>query len=512
MAMFKEMGTGGRAAVLACGAAATALAGYLIWSVNQAEPLVDKPETTTSTPPAASAVAVAEPVDVASVDAAPASPDAAVAAPAVAEPTTAPAKEVAEQDTSATAQTPTDPAPDPTLPARTPVAPSFDVVRVEPDGSTVIAGKAEPGARILLLLDGAEISTTTTDANGDFVALLVLDPSKAPRLLTMTSILPDQTLLPATSEVALAPTQAPVVVATAVPEVAEPQSVAPAVADAPPVEPVAGDPESGALAGLAAPNPDAAPLLEAPAALLVTKDGVTVLQPSQQSAATAPADGPVAVLSIDTISYTPGGDVQLAGRAGVDAFLRIYLDNGPLIDLQAGEDGLWASTMPPVAPGIYTLRVDQLDVDGKVTARFETPFKRETQDALAAITQPPAFPETTATAKPVADAVAEPATDAVTPPQASAEAAPDAEPATPPSAQPAATPVAVAAADPASEPTPRRPVSVTVQPGFTLWGIATEQFGDGILYVQVYQANKDKIRDPDLIYPGQVFVIPKASE
>ena len=54
------------------------------------------------------------------------------------------------------------------------------------------------------------------------------------------------------------------------------------------------------------------------------------------------------------------------------------------------------------------------------------------------------------------------------------------------------------------------PVSLTVQPGFTLWGIAKSEFGDGVLYVQVYEANKDKIRDPDLIYPGQVFTLPGA--
>ena len=53
-------------------------------------------------------------------------------------------------------------------------------------------------------------------------------------------------------------------------------------------------------------------------------------------------------------------------------------------------------------------------------------------------------------------------------------------------------------------------VVVTVQPGFTLWRIATETLGEGVLYVQVFEANKDQIRDPDLIYPGQVFTIPAA--
>src|SRR5690606_33658079 len=49
---------------------------------------------------------------------------------------------------------------------------------------------------------------------------------------------------------------------------------------------------------------------------------------------------------------------------------------------------------------------------------------------------------------------------------------------------------------------------VTVQPGHTLWAIGNGQFGDGIRYVQVYEANRDAIRDPDIIYPSQVFTIP----
>ena len=48
-----------------------------------------------------------------------------------------------------------------------------------------------------------------------------------------------------------------------------------------------------------------------------------------------------------------------------------------------------------------------------------------------------------------------------------------------------------------------------MQPGSTLWAIAREKYGEGTLYVRVYEANKDRIRDPDLIYPGQVFVVPQ---
>ncbi|MGR3529772.1 MAG: LysM peptidoglycan-binding domain-containing protein, partial [Sulfitobacter sp.] len=44
--------------------------------------------------------------------------------------------------------------------------------------------------------------------------------------------------------------------------------------------------------------------------------------------------------------------------------------------------------------------------------------------------------------------------------------------------------------------------------GATLWAIARERYGDPFLYVRVFEANRDSIRDPDLIYPGQVFDLP----
>lgn len=70
---------------------------------------------------------------------------------------------------------------------------------------------------------------------------------------------------------------------------------------------------------------------------------------------------------------------------------------------------------------------------------------------------------------------------------------------------PAVTPAAAPADTPVAAPAP---LTVTVQPGFTLWRIARENFGDGVLYVKVFEANKGQIRNPDLIYPGQVFTIP----
>ena len=446
MAGFSAQSTGVKAALLAGGVAVVALAGYGGWVLRKATPIEVAAMPSKATPELTAAKTAA--------------PDAAVAP--------APVAAAAKVDAPA----PADPAPI--------IMPSFDVVRVDPDGSTVVAGKAEPGSKIVLRVDGVEISATTADDTGNFVGLFVLDSSAAPRMLTMSSILPDQTEVAAAAEVALAPTQAPIVVA-------------------------AGEQDPDATSVQPEPAAIAPATPTAPAALLVTKDGVKVLQSGEQAAA---SDG-TANLSIDTISYTASGDVQLSGRAGSDTVVRIYLDNAPLIDVMADETGLWASTMPPITPGIYTLRVDQLAADGTVSARVETPFKRETQDALAAATQ---APDTA-----VEIAVAEPATEPAPAADLAATATPakpPADPAVPATAEPAVPALAENSAAPvasaAAKPTP--PVSITVQPGFTLWGIASQQFGDGVMYVQVFEANKDKIRDPDLIYPGQVFVIPKALE
>lgn len=52
-------------------------------------------------------------------------------------------------------------------------------------------------------------------------------------------------------------------------------------------------------------------------------------------------------------------------------------------------------------------------------------------------------------------------------------------------------------------------LSAIVQPGNSLWRIARRVYGEGMEYTVIYQANQDQIRDPDLIYPGQIFSLPK---
>jgi nucleoid-associated protein YgaU len=54
--------------------------------------------------------------------------------------------------------------------------------------------------------------------------------------------------------------------------------------------------------------------------------------------------------------------------------------------------------------------------------------------------------------------------------------------------------------------------NVIVQPGNSLWVIARRVYGTGYQYTVIYEANAEQIRDPDLIYPGQIFRLPEDQE
>ncbi|MFN3953070.1 MAG: LysM peptidoglycan-binding domain-containing protein [Pararhodobacter sp.] len=434
--------------------------------------------------------------------------------------------------------------------------PAFDVVRIEADGGALVAGLAPAGAAVVLRLDGAALIESMADPAGQFVVLFALEPSSEAQVLTLEAALADgrvmqgedQVILaprpaPAPPPVAVAPVDAPVDVAElspvpspgasavdravdpagqaaseAVPvdvrDGSEPIDLAAAMPDALPPSPSdAAEEQAVALAGSTEPA--------APAAFLLRGSGeVTLLDRAPQV-----MDNVV----IDTISYSAGGEVQISGRAagGADSpRLQIYLDNAPISMAQA-RNGDWASDLPMIEPGVYTLRVDQLDAAGGVVSRFETPFQREDPERLAAAQSRLQVPEqlssqagaeseppdaaqephlqpesrTTETAQAPAETTATDATD-VTDAAAPGAGEADAQADAPVIAQPAVQPETAPAARPA-------PVQLlTVQPGHSLWRISREHYGEGVRYVQIFQANREQIRNPDLIYPGQVFVLP----
>lgn len=350
---------------------------------------------------------------------------------------------VAPAETAETAQPAATVTPEVTAEAAPDVAPpQFDLVRVAADGAAVLAGVGVPGASLSVRIDGAEIIAVKIDGNGNFVAMFNLPPSDAARALSGVMILPDGREIPAEAVIAIAPTHAPDAVA-------------------------AGETSQ-----------------TAPAALMVTEAGANVLQGIGSAEVTA------ANVTVDAITYTPEGAVHLAGRGTKDANVRLYLDNAPIGETSISDEGSWSVTLSEIAPGRYTLRADQIDASGKVTSRFETPFQRESLEALAAATDQAAAASAPAQAGGADDATSPTATAAVDP-AASGSGASEPQ-----------------AAETQASPAPP-PVQITVQPGYSLWQIARENLGDGILYVQVFEANKSQIRDPDLIYPGQIFTLPK---
>ena len=601
MASWAELGTGAKASIGGVVAIVAAMAVYGVWQTSQ-PPAPSMPVALTEAVPAAAATpkvtaeAVLPPSDLADV------------APAA-----APPAEIA--------------AVDPVPPETAPQPPSFDVVRIEPDGASLVAGTASPGATILLRLDGVEVAKLLAGPDGKFAALFSLGASATPRMLTMTMLTAEGATIDAPDRVAVAPTAAPQVVALLEPAPPEPAQAEPAPAAPPPAEPAAPDvtlesaPETAASQALAAETvpqtvPETVP--EPAAALLVSPEGVTVLQPDGE----APV-GTAGTVSLDSIAYTADGAVALGGTGTPGQTVQLYLDNTQIASVAVPAGGNWSVTLSTIAPGLYALRADEVDAGGTVTSRIETPFKRETLEALAAALGTPAEAPAAelvaalemAAETPVGEAApAEAAPDAVAPdavaPVAVApvavtpaetvttESVPEAAPpepavSEPPATEPAATepaatepasavaepapvvavptasevadPVAVdpapaedavpetaqtdtalsepvaelviaapaatepvaapvqtaepppdvaaapvvpkPAADPAATP-PAAPLTITVQPGYTLWGIARDNMGEGVMYVQVYKANRDKIRDPDLIYPGQVFMMP----
>lgn len=264
------------------------------------------------------------------------------------------------------------------------IAPSFDVVRINPGGDAVIAGRATPGAMVEIMDGDTVIGTVKADPRGEWV-FLPDEPLKAGEVeLSLRSRDENGNII-----------QSEDVVVLIVPE---------------------GEGEAIAMS--------------------MPRDGKGAVKPMQLP------KGDDLVLSIDTVNYDEEGELHLSGRAPSDAIVQLYLNEDFLGKALADETMRWSlSPETVITPGIYTLRADHVDEAGNVLNRVKIPFSR-------------------------------------------AEASPDI-------------------------PKDRQFV---VQPGNSLWRISRNLYGSGFDYVVIYQANKEQISDPDLIYPGQVFEIPSSSE
>lgn len=343
----------------------------------------------------------------------------------------------------------------------TTTAPSFDEVRVDTLGSMVIAGRAEPGASVDVLVDGEVVATTEVDASGAFAALGALGESGDARLLTLRTGTGDKAIS-SKEEIILAPVAA--APALDVVETAETNAETPLpenetsqdssdTAEAQQTTIAAAQPDLNApeevsqeLVGQVEEDSAVSNATGVPEPVAQETSEVAVLRSDEAGVTLVPSQPALAqTVMLDTIGYSDDGTVQLGGRAESSSVeVRAYLNNRAVARLPVDGQGNWRGEIPQVDAGVYTLRVDALSADGAVASRIETPFKREEPSVLAAAVR-----------------------DSDGPVRA-----------------------------------------VTVQAGDTLWAIARDRYGEGLLYVQVFEANRTSIRNPDLIYPGQVFELP----
>ncbi|MDA5632450.1 MULTISPECIES: LysM peptidoglycan-binding domain-containing protein [Rhizobium/Agrobacterium group] len=450
----------------------------------------------------------------------------------------------------------------------TPGVPTFDVLRVEPDGSAVVAGKAQPGAKLEILSNGKVIAQTTIDGTGDFAA--VFDNPLPPG---------DHELVLRSTDTSGKATQSEEVATVSVP-----------------------NGKAGELLAMVSKPGEASRVLAmpeaAPPALQTAQSGQPAATTAETgNAATPPAAGSTpGQAAASTVQVTAvefeGSKIFVAGSAPAGSTVRALVDDreiGKSITEASGHFVVEGDV--DLAVGSHIITVEELNADGTVKLRVRVPFERpQTDQATVAMQAPTASPAATTAAPaenqstaidraafeklrddvskafgilsnlyrdqatPALDqaiagrsavvialkSLSEFRTAAATEPAFTAFAGGITAKARDLLASVEAWPNDVAAigkgiASLASRltelhitapaaPAPQAPAgpqtfeqaplaesqnSVIIRRGDTLWQISRRVYGQGVRYTTIYLANEDQIKNPDLIEPGQIFGVPE---
>ncbi len=301
----------------------------------------------------------------------------------------------------------------------------LESVSVDPDGNTVIAGRAEPRTRFEFR-DGEQVlGETRSDRFGHWVFLPDQPLGPGEHLIVPFRIDTDgEAIAAGEAMVAVVPGPGK--------DIAGQDLPADGTGDRTPLVVIVPHEDVPATPSRIA----QIPLPVAPDAGQADNDGKSVVWtfPEPQH----DVDGGIALESID---YDDTGDVVFSGRAEPGKTVQVFVDNSLDGTVQTSPEGNWAvSSKLPDKSEEMRIRVEQIDEVGAVTSRIEIPF--------------------------------------------------------------------VAARPFTSLP---NSLVVIVQPGNSLWRISRRILGKGVRYTEIFQANMDQIRDPHLIYPGQVFGLPRTS-
>ncbi|WP_176083984.1 LysM peptidoglycan-binding domain-containing protein [Martelella sp. HB161492] len=327
--------------------------------------------------------------------------------------------------------------------------PTFDVLRVEPDGTAVIAGSAEPDGKLEVKEGEKVITASDVDKSGDFVAIIDKPLPPGNHEIYLNVSMPDGRSARSQQTATIA-----------IPEGDDKKDLLAVITEPDKPTQVVEAPEPTKLAENATPD--------APA---TTGDADTKLNSVnvETKAAEAPAETSAAKPAIDAsvrISAVEieGSTLYIAGDGTANAAVRGYVDNAFAAQDTVNAKGsfvIQATIDIPV--GRHQIRVDMLDKDGNVIARASVPFDRPEGNQVSAVAKAPANDATT-------DASG---TQTFVQPELQAS-----------------------------------DNSVIIRKGDNLWTISRRVYGRGVRYTTIYLANEPQIADPNLILPGQVFSVP----
>ncbi len=221
-------------------------------------------------------------------------------------------------------------------PVVAPNSPSFDIIRVEPSGDAIFAGRAPGKSEVTIVDGGADLGKVESDLTGNWV------------------FIPERPLAPGTHELKLKARLSDGTVLW-----------------------------SREAAVIVVPEPKIASAASAPSqtlealVVLVPEGGDTPTKVLQRAIDEENGGIVEGALALDTIDYDEDGRAIIAGRAPAGSMIIAYLDNRPIAVTTSDDSGRW-QTRPEarIEPGLHSLRIDQVSEDGTVVARVETPFSR----------------------------------------------------------------------------------------------------------------------------------------
>lgn len=252
---------------------------------------------------------------------------------------------------------------------------------------------------------------------------------------------------------------------------------------------------------------------ESPSALAAAQAEANALSAQLSS---PPPDAKGSEPAFDVARIEPTGDAVIAGRAAPGATVELMRNGERLDEAVADKSGQFVMVPSRLPSGDYELTLRSRLPDGTL-ATSQQGVKvalAEAEPNSGADQSRPEVPSdvtgATATASSSQD-------HAVMSSQARVLSEPSSHPAEPQHvalSEPPSSKTAGRQSDEGSSSAvvPPRSTTSVVARGDSLWRISRATYGDGALYARVYKANRDRIRNPNLIYPGQIFVLPRKTQ